>query len=66
MVETNREMTCNLIEGALREALDNLEEARECMTGWNWTYISPEDVDETIETLRKIVDNVTLELESNR
>lgn len=58
-----KEMTCDIIEGAVQDAIDNLEHARECMTAWTWRYVSPEEIDGAIETLRKIIGRVDLELQ---
>lgn len=57
----NKDRTCNLLEGTLNDAIDNLEQAKECMAGWDWEFISPEDIDEVIETLKKIVKKVDME-----
>ena len=58
-----KQMTCNIVEGAVQDAIDNLEQARECMTEYTWRYISPEDIDAAIETLRRIIGQVDLELQ---
>jgi hypothetical protein len=57
----NRDRTCRILEDTLRDAINNLEQAKECMTGWNWSYLSPEEIDQVIATLRKIVGKVERE-----
>jgi hypothetical protein len=56
-----KERACNIIEGTLQDAIESLEEARECMTGWDWSYLSPEDIDEIIAKLKSIVSHVERE-----
>jgi len=57
----NKERACNILEGTLQDAIANLEEAKECMAGWDWSYVSPEEIEGVIETLRKIVSQVERE-----
>jgi hypothetical protein len=57
----DRDMACNILEGTLKDAINNLEQAKECMAGWDWSSISPEDIDEVIETLKKIIGKVEME-----
>lgn len=58
----NKDRACNLLEGTLKDAMDNLEQAKECMAGWDWEFISPEDINDVIETLKKIVEKVEMEI----
>ncbi len=57
----NKDGACGLIEGTIKDAINNLEQAKECMAGWDWDFISPEDIDEVIDTLKKIVKEVEME-----
>ena len=50
-----KDRTCGIIEGTLRDALENLERTKECMVGWNWNYLSPEEVDEAIRAVEAIL-----------
>jgi hypothetical protein len=50
-----KDRTCGIIEGTLQDALDSLERTKECMVGWDWSYISPEEVDEVINMLKAII-----------
>jgi len=57
----NKDGACGLLESTIKEAINNLEQAKECMAGWDWDFISPEDIDEVIDTLKKIVKEVEME-----
>lgn len=57
----NKDGACGLLEGTITDAINNLEKAKECMAGWDWDFISPEDIDEVLDTLKKIVKEVERE-----
>lgn len=58
----NKDRACNLLESTLKDAIDDLEQAKECMAGWDWEFISPEDINNVIETLKKIIEKVEMEI----
>jgi hypothetical protein len=57
----SKDRACNLLDGTLKDAIGNLEQAKECMAGWDWEFISPEDIEEVLETLKKIIEKVEME-----
>ncbi len=50
-----KDRTCGIIEGTLRDALENLERTKECMVGWDWNYLSPEEVEQAIRVVEAIL-----------
>ncbi len=58
----SKDRACGLVEGTLKDAIENLERTKECMVGWDWNYLSPEDVDEIIEDLKALLRKARAEI----
>ena len=59
--EQTKDRACNLAEGNLRDAVESLQRAKDCLSGWDWGYVSPEEIDGVLRVLKKIIVHVVRE-----